>query len=426
MRWSRAAAARWPKARMTRPGAVPTGTGWRRPSAMPSSIARATPAPATATSSPAPVTSRGNTHQPLSARCGPWAERGFVEPPILGAHEAFELGGSPVHRLLDRAALLRVLGDHLRHRALREHLGADAHRRRSAGNRHDDVALRRVVGNRALGRTLLGPYLEIELLFEGREVEALARLDQLFGLSAFGEIMDQLLRRRFVLRELPGAPEIGVAGGKPTLRSLRRRERPALLGDLRGVALGDGPGRGRVLDQAALPRDQPFVVACIVPGPHLLGHELDEFLEPVEDLPGRIGFDRDVAVLVDHLGAIGLEHRAHPVDGVARGAHRLAQSVAGLVTLLGDLQKRVPGPAVGQFLIGISGGRIHLGHIEPGMLLQEIDPRDAGEGRVAQVPGTATQWPFCLPRYSAAWLTWPFSAISDCMMSSIGSRFSAW
>src|SRR5215204_3960829 len=52
----------------------------------------------------------------------------------------------------------------------------------------------------------------------------------------------------------------------------------------------------------------------------------------------------------------------------------------------------------------------------------------ATHGKVAlpQAPGTATQWPFWCPRYSAAALTLPLAAISVFMTSSIGTRLSPW
>src|ERR1700755_934803 len=93
-------------------------------------------------------------------------------------HEALELSGGPIHRLVHRLSLLSVLGDHLGRRRLREDLVADPHRRRRAGHPLDHIAARRVIPNAALWRTLLGPRLEITQRSERRDVIALAAGDE--------------------------------------------------------------------------------------------------------------------------------------------------------------------------------------------------------------------------------------------------------
>src|SRR5271155_2469391 len=92
----------------------------------------------------------------------------------LAPHEAFELAGGPVHRLVHGLSLLGVLGDHLGRRRLREDLVADPHRRRRAGHRLDHIAARRVIPDAALWRTFLGPGLEVSQSSEGRKVVTLA------------------------------------------------------------------------------------------------------------------------------------------------------------------------------------------------------------------------------------------------------------
>src|SRR5438046_2142259 len=79
----------------------------------------------------------------------------------LRSHEAFQLGGGPIHRLLDRFAALRAMGDHLGHGRLYEDLVADPRRRGCPRDRGDHVAARRIVVESALGRPLLLPSLEI-------------------------------------------------------------------------------------------------------------------------------------------------------------------------------------------------------------------------------------------------------------------------
>src|SRR5262249_13647788 len=49
-----------------------------------------------------------------------------------------------------------------------------------------------------------------------------------------------------------------------------------------------------------------------------------------------------------------------------------------------------------------------------------------GESVLPNEVGTATQWPSCLPRYSAPALTAPCCSINSAMTSSTGSRLSAW
>ena len=45
---------------------------------------------------------------------------------------------------------------------------------------------------------------------------------------------------------------------------------------------------------------------------------------------------------------------------------------------------------------------------------------------VPELVGTASQWPFDLPRYSTTLLAWPYCAVSRPITSSIGSSWSAW
>jgi len=129
-------------------------------------------------------------------------------------------------RIVDRAALLRTLGYHLAHDALRVHLDPNPRRGRMTGDGHDDIAARREVIERALGRLRLLPHLEIRHAVEWRDIEPLARNDQLLYRVLTGQMEQQALRRRLVRGEIPDSPIAVAAGNVPALGTLRRRKRP--------------------------------------------------------------------------------------------------------------------------------------------------------------------------------------------------------
>ena len=59
-------------------------------------------------------------------------------------------------------------------------------------------------------------------------------------------------------------------------------------------------------------------------------------------------------------GAVAAQHRIDPGDRVVGDAERHAEGVARLVAFLGGVEESVPGPFVGEFLVGRRAGRIHL------------------------------------------------------------------
>ncbi len=77
----------------------------------------------------------------------------------------------------------------------------------------------------------------------------------------------------------------------------------------------------------------------------------------------------DLTVMLPSLsticGAVAAQHGVDPGDRVVGDAERHAEGMAALVAFLGGVKKRVPGPFVGQFLVGRRAGRIHLGEVEP-------------------------------------------------------------
>src|SRR5207248_6524225 len=95
---------------------------------------------------------------------------------------------------------------------------------------------------------------------ETRDVVAVAGGDQLLDRLLLPKMQCEAFRRRLVRREFPDTPERWLRRVEATLGTLRRREMPALLGDLRRIADRYRPCGWRVHDQRRLPRDQRLVV----------------------------------------------------------------------------------------------------------------------------------------------------------------------
>jgi len=186
---------------------------------------------------------------------------------------------------------------------------------------------------------LLVPGLEVGELRVRRDVVALARRDLPLGGRAHGEVLEQALRRRLVLGGAPNTVETRQDRIEPTSRPLREAMRPALLGDLGGIALADGPRARRVEDQRALAGEQPLVVRRVVPGRGVRRTERGELLAVLEHLADGVRLDRHVALGVHELRAIGQEQGADPLVGVGGGAERQAEGIAGLLALFGACRK---------------------------------------------------------------------------------------
>ena len=147
---------------------------------------------------------------------------------------------------------------------------------------------------------------------------------------------------------------------------------PALLGDLRRVALGDRPGARRIHDQRAAARDQPLVVGGIVPRRRIRREEFCELGVIFERLAHRVGLDRDVALGIDQHGPERVEDRARSIHRIRRCAEPDAEREAGLLARLGRLEKRLERPVLG---LRRRAGRIHGLHIDAGMLFHQVDAR---------------------------------------------------
>src|SRR6185369_3386243 len=144
-------------------------------------------------------------------------------------------------------------------------LRADVDAGREARDAGLFVAARRVAVDGALGRFDRLPRVEIVEAREGRQVIAERGGDQLLRRFFLREEGQQVLRRRLVAREAPDAIELRQLADEAAFWSARHGVRPAIFRNLRVVALGDRPGGGRVHDAGALARDEPAVVAGVVP-----------------------------------------------------------------------------------------------------------------------------------------------------------------
>ena len=145
----------------------------------------------------------------------------------LPSAEPFEFAGSPIHRLLDRFPLLRALRDHLRQGCLRVDLVGDFRRRLAVGDDHLHIAARRVVVDRALGRLLDCPSLEIVQLRELRDVVTMACRNRLLDRGALAQMRQKRLRRRDVLRKVPDAPVVVRLLGRLCVWIRRKASRKA-------------------------------------------------------------------------------------------------------------------------------------------------------------------------------------------------------
>ncbi|MEY9291245.1 hypothetical protein ABH979_004319 [Bradyrhizobium ottawaense] len=111
------------------------------------------------------------------------------------------------------------------------------------------------------------------------------------------------------------------------------------------------------------------------------GQEGDQLLVELHGLANLIGLHRDVALGVDELGAERLEDRAGGVHAVGGLAETDAERNAGLVASLGCLQEGLHGPVLD---LGWAAGRVHLLHVDAGMLLHQVD---AGAGTLDLAAG---------------------------------------
>ena len=169
---------------------------------------------------------------------------------------------------------------------------------------------------------------------------------------------------------------------------------PGIGGDRRGIAHRHGPCRGRVPDHRTLARDQRAVVGRIVPALRIRRQVLHEPLRVFQRLTHRVRLHLDLAVLIDHLGAIGGKDGAGSINAVPGGAQPDAERLAGLVAGFGRFQHRLIGPGLGLRRLRHVAGRIHLHDVEPSRLFQDADA--AGWPLVLAAPAARNRDPLAL------------------------------
>src|ERR1700731_1293589 len=175
-----------------------------------------------------------------------------AESSALAPHVAFALAFRPGQRLFHPFALM-VSQTHLGQDGLRIDLLGDLRGCRRGGDRKLLVVIRIwVMEERTLRRPFLGPCLEGGELLERGQVITAAGCHKLLNRSGLRQMDQQALGGFLVLGETPNAPKIRKEWSVPALGSCREAVRPALLGDLRRVPLGYGPGAGRIHNQCAL------------------------------------------------------------------------------------------------------------------------------------------------------------------------------
>lgn len=88
--------------------------------------------------------------------------------------------------------------------------------------------LDRVIGERAFGRSLIFPDLEVAHAQERRDIEAVFGGADLVSRFTLAEPLDQLLGRALICTERPYPPELGEVVYEASVRASRRREMPTL------------------------------------------------------------------------------------------------------------------------------------------------------------------------------------------------------
>ena len=95
---------------------------------------------------------------------------------------------------------------------------------------------------------------------------------------------------------------------------------------------------------------------------------------PFEHILRSVRLDRDIAIRVHQLCAVGVEHHTRHVDGVGAGAESEAERIPALGTFFVRGQEGFPRPVVDELLVGGSvGPRIHFLEVQACMLIEQID-----------------------------------------------------
>ena len=239
------------------------------------------------------------------------------------------------------------------------------------------VRLQRVVEDGADRRAGGFPHLEVGHAGEGRDVVAAGLVGDRLGALALGDELEELLRRGLVAAERPDAGGEGQVGQEAAFRAGWHRNGPALLGHVDRVALGHGPGAGRVEHQRRLAGDERPVVGRIVPGPDVVRQEAAEADAELDGgLQLGVAADGRLARGIRDLRAIAGEEGTNPVHRIRELAHRQAEGHAGLLALLGGDGEGLPGPGIRARATGVVG-RPHGTHVDAGMFQHQVEA-DAG------------------------------------------------
>ena len=239
-----------------------------------------------------------------------------------------------------------------------------------------------IVVDSAFGWFHLTPDREVRHRFEGGDVVADDGGAEGFLLLAVGEEVDQILRRRLVLGELPNAPVVRPHRHHAALRAFGVGEGPAIRRHRRRIALGHRPGGGRVEDQRRLAGDQCAVVGRIVVADGFRRQEGDQLPGVVQRGADGGGVGGDGALGVHEVGPHGAEDRAPGLHGIGGDAAAEAERKARLVAGLGRLEEGVVGPVRGLGRLDLMR-RIERLHVDAGVLLHHADPRAGGQRRRA-------------------------------------------
>src|SRR5215510_7048878 len=152
---------------------------------------------------------------------------------------AFELLLRPLDDVVELLVALRELGHHHGVDGLIVHLRTDFGARRRAEHRGLLVSSRWIAVDDALRRLDRLPGLEIVHALERRKVITDRSGNQLGHRFPLRHMEQEILARRFVLREAPQSVELRELSDKTALRTARHCVMPDVFRDLDIVALGD-------------------------------------------------------------------------------------------------------------------------------------------------------------------------------------------
>ena len=120
----------------------------------------------------------------------------------------------------------------------------------------------------------------------------------------------QIARRGLVLREGPQAEEIRPHRHHAAFWPARIGEGPAIRCNLRRIAFGHRPGRGRVPDHRRPAGDQRPVIGRVIIADRIGRQERRHPLGIFQRRPHIVGIDRDVALAIHQVGPERPECRA--------------------------------------------------------------------------------------------------------------------